>query len=506
MTIEDKTKGPFSWIFNRERQTPTKMPPRRPALRDLTGGLVANEEMLRGLYHGTAAGLQFASPLAYTPIAIPVNMMGLPCPHSDDERTQEVLEEILALMAERIPKLHRSGLLVGTAWRWPRFDSAAMELVWEEIPDQTVPDILVDITTGRPTAILTDEMIEISVAEVRRAFIRRKRRFEPNRVTVQWIGAVPVGVDDATARNVSGTLPIAFTHDADEGELRGHSILSRFIRDLKDYHDIDFMRSEILTKFRPKQVQDVSDFDIWLENNGLSRASLRDFDIADTDLVFNIKDKEATKYEFMPSEATAPYDAALTNKFWKIYEGSGIPEMFWGGLATGNHATADVQMQQAVTYVDQLRQQWNRPYADLFAASLRLLGIVRNETYAPFEMGWNRLESISADVKSQIFARFAQAVGQLSLNAALTKKQLYTLWTLNYPESEPGTFEEFVKGMSDMAGFRQFLGLDYASGLADLNGKGDTGLAKDNPSNLPEGQDAGQEDGADAPDAGEGAK
>jgi hypothetical protein len=472
MSEEHGRRGFFSWFFNRTRETnrdPTKMPARRPFSRDLTGGFTANEDMLSGLYHGTWHGLQFASPLAYTPIAIPVNMMGLPCPHSDDEKTQEVLDEITGMMAERIPKLHRSALLIGSTWRWPRFDAKAQALVWEEIKDSAISDLLLDLTTGAPTAVLTDEEFALSVAENSVVYVRRKRRFDLQRVAVAWSGQVPSGLGDVTSRNTMGSLPVVFAHDAEEGELRGHSVLSRIIRDLKDYHDIDYMRSQILTKFRPKQVQDVSDLKAWLQNNGMAADDVAGFDVAETDLIFNIMEKEKTSYEFMPSDATAPYDKALENKFWKIFEGSGIPEMFWGGLATGNHATAAVQMQQAVTYVDQLRQQWNHPYSDLYAASLRLLSIVRMETYQDFEMGWNRLESISADVKSKIFSSFATAITAIAGAAALTKKQLYTLWALNYPDSEPGTFEEFLQGISDMAKHSAFAKAPYEI-IMDLEG------------------------------------
>jgi hypothetical protein len=199
--------------------------------------------------------------------------------------------------------------------------------------------------------------------------VRRKRRFDTRQIIVKWSGQIPAGLSDVTARNIIGALPVPFAHDTDEGEIRGHSVLSRIIRDLKDYHDIDYSRSEILTKFKPKQVQEVKDLAKWLENNGMTATDVVDFDIAETDLIFNLKDEESTEYEFMPSEATAPHEMALQNKFWKIFEGSGIPEMFWGGLATGNHATADVQMQQAVTYVDQLRQQFSRPYINLYAST-----------------------------------------------------------------------------------------------------------------------------------------
>jgi hypothetical protein len=381
------------------------------------------------------------------------------------------------MMAERMPKLHCAALLVGTAWRWPRYDVATQELVWEEIRDSTISDILLSITTGRPTAVLTDEEFALSIGENNVINVRRKRRFDLQQVAVRWSGQVlHAGVQDVTARNVVGSLPMTFAHGADEGEIRGHSVLSRIIRDLKDYHDIDYMRSEILTKFRPKQVQDVSDLKTWLTNNGMDADDVSGFDVAETDLIFNIKDKEATNYEFMPADATGSCEKALENKFWKIFEGSGIPEMFWGGLATGNHATADVQMQQSVTYVDQIRRQWDKPYVDLFAASLRLLSIVRMENYQSFEMGWNRLEAISADMKSQIFARFAQALSQISGAAAMTKKQLYTLWTLNYPESVPGTFDEFTAGLSEMARHSAFAKAPYEL-IFDAEEGGSTGAA-----------------------------
>ncbi len=456
----------FSWTFGKERTTPTKTPPRRPFPKDKTGGMVANEEMLLGLYHGTHSGLQFASPLAFTPISAPVNMMGLPTPTSTDERTQEVLDEITATMAERIPKLNRSAILLGTAWRWPRFDAKSRALVWEEIPDSIVADILIDIVTGKPSEILTDEQISISTAENAVAIVQRKRRFEQARVTIRWFGQRPADVQDYSGRNIAGILPIPFAHDTDESEIRGHSSLSRIIRDLKDYHDTDYRVSEILTKFLPKQIQEVEQVGKWLENNFGSESfdALSDYDVSGNDLIINRRGEESTSYEYLPEGATSAHEKSLERKYYKIIEGSGIPELFWGPLATGNHASTTEHMQQAISYVDSIRREMNAPYYDLYAASLRILSIARMESYGEFTMGWNRLESVSADIKSQIFSRFSQALSQLSNASVLTKKQLWTLWTLNYPESKPGEFEEFASGLSDMAQFRQFAGMSYAEG------------------------------------------
>jgi hypothetical protein len=470
--IHSRNGGSFSWSSGKENATPTRMPARRPAPRDMTGDKPVNEEMLRGLYHGDYRGLQFASPLAFTPIARPVSMMGLPTPTSEDERTQEVLDEIVAMMADRIPKLHRTFALLGTAWRWPRFDIDSGALVWEELPDSIVSDILVDLVTGRPGAILTDEQIAISIAENQVVYIQRKRRFDPAQVTVRYFGQKPQSIQDFTARNVAGILPCVFAHDADEGEIRGHSALARIIRDLKDYHDIDYRVSEILTKFLPKQVQSTDDVGKWCENNlGTSDpSSLVDYDVAGSDLVINRKGEE-TDYKHLPEEATAAHEKTLERKYYKIIEGSGIPELFWGPLATGNHASTETDYQQAIGYVEGLRRELDRPYHELFAASLRILSIVRGENYQPFEVKWNLLESVSAETKSKIFQAFAAGVSSLAGSATITKPMLYKIWKMNYPESTDATFEEFIAGMEEMAIFKQFVGETYGQGLEDFQAK-----------------------------------
>lgn len=464
---------PFSWFAGRfggrHDVDVTKLPfPRRPAPVDASGGLQANADMLLGLYHGGYKGLEFASPLAFTPILKPVNMMGLPTPYSEDEATQDALDEIVALMSDRMPQLHRAALLLGTGWRFPRWNAKEQRLVWEEIGDGTVSDILVDLATGRPRAILTHEQIKLVTGENITAYVERKRRYEESLVTVKWMGDRPAGVEDVTFVNMSGTLPVAFPHEPDEGQIRGHSALARIARDLKDYHDIDYMRSETLAKFRPKQVQTAKDIGAWLKQNGLSDADFPTFDFAGNDFILNLEGSETTKFEFLSEGATKPYSDALTNKFWKIVEGSGIPELFWGPLATGNHASTETQLQDAVSYVESLRTQWLKPYHRLFAASLRLLEVARMQRFQPFEMRWNRLESLSAVAKSEIFLRFSQSISSLSSSAMATKEQIYALWQANYPEIPVGEFADWVAGTKDMAKFRQFLGLDYASGQEDF--------------------------------------
>lgn len=465
----------FTWFHDilnnfsgRRSHDVTKTSGHRPAPKDSSGGLPANEGMLRGLYHGNYPGLEFASALTLTPILTTVSMMGIPTPVSEDERTQEVLNEVVALMSDKFHQLHRSGLLLGTAWRFPRFDATTQQPVWEPIPDVSISDILLDIVSGSPRAILTHEQIKLQTGENITEFVERKRRFELGRVEVKWIGSHSADVRDITARNVSGELPIPFSYDADESDIRGYSIFARIIRELKDYHDIDFMRSETLAKFRVKQVQTVKNITAWLGQNGLDPESFASLDVADQDFILNLFGDESTKFEFLPESATKPYSEALKGKYMKIVEGVGIPEIFWGISLSGNHADGDNQVQKGVDFVKSIRDQWTRPYQRLFSATLRLLSIARMETYQPFKITWNRLDSLSATAKAEIFAKFAVSVSTLAGCAMVTKQQVYDLWVANYPDIPVGEFEEWVAGIQDMASFRQFLGLDYASGLEDF--------------------------------------
>jgi hypothetical protein len=468
--------GPFSfsWDKGQEKYTPTKRNAHRPGHRDLTGGLQANEDMLRGLYHGTWMGLQFASPLAFTPINLPVQMMGLPTPKADDDDplTQQRLNEITDAMSPVIPKINRSFLLVGTAWRFPRFDSKSMTIAWEEIPDKVVQDIIIDVITGRPVSILTDEMIKLATGENRVALCQRKRTYTRDRVDVRWYGERPLQAVDYSALNVAGGLPVAFAHDADENEVRGYSALARIIRDLKDYHDTDYRVSNILTRFVPKQVQNVESPKTWREENGLAtEAEAAEYDIATEDLVIN-RLNEATAMLYLPEGATSAHEKALERKYWKIVEGSGIPEIFWGLSLTGNHADGDNQVQKGVKHVDQIRDEVTAPYHELYAQSLRVLSVAYGETYKPFKMGWNELESISAETKSKIFLNFAQGVAALIDKAGLTDKMLHSLWEATFPKATPDDFAEFKAGLGEMAVHRAALE-DYAlaADIAAAGGK-----------------------------------
>jgi hypothetical protein len=435
---------PFSWFRPREevRET-TKQDARRPAMHDLTDGMVCNIDLTRGLFRNTYPGMKLAGSLAYAPIAHPVAFMGVPTPKAEDDAVQETLDAIVAAMTKRMTSLHITVPRDGTAWVWPKYDAKGGRLVWEFLPDESVVDIVKSPDTQEIQAIYTDEEFKIVTGENLFTFARRKRVFTRQTISVKWTQVGTLGADlmDKTTRNVLGILPIPFANMPDADESRGHSDYERILYDLKDYHDIDYARSEILTKFKPKMVQEVSDPKAWLANNGYD--SLCDVDPWSIDFVVNITGKEKTTFETAKG-ATDSYEKALENKYWKLVEGSGIPEIFWGLQAAGNQASVDDQRQAMVRYVEMKRTQLNDSYTALFRASLALLAIAGVGVSGDFKMQWNRLSSISEAVKATIFSNFAQGLSAIIKAGGITKQQTYNLWMANYPEATEATFDEFL--------------------------------------------------------------
>jgi hypothetical protein len=454
----------FDWFKGEsETNTPTKQQPRRPSQRDWTDSLQVNGVLTRQLYHNSYPGMKLAGSMAFNPIAVPVWFMGLPIPKSESDSIQEIIDDILETKSREMVQIHLQCHREGTIWIYPFFSSKQNKVVWEFIPDDVVTDIIRDIDSGDVVEIITDEEILLTISYGRNITVRRRRTFSKTKVTTQWFSGrseLPNQLIDKAQRNVAGILPIPFANNRDGDEVRGHSDYERIVTDLKDYHDIDLKRSEMLAKFDAKMVQYVKDVENWKKNNGWN--NLTDINIGTTDLIINLFEQEKTEFAF-PERAHEAYDSALKNKFRKIVEGSGIPEIIWGTRVTGNHATSEEQMDTLVKFVEDKRSQKNKSYLDLFSATIKLILI---STIQPEEIDiqieWNNLDAVSEKVKSEVFLNFSRGVNQLINSAGITKDQLFKTWRYMYPQATEDDFDEFEIGLAKMARHKQFQNEDFA--------------------------------------------
>jgi len=460
----------FNWFKdNGQTGNPTKVDKRSPIYRDWTDSLQINYRLTSGIYHNSYPGMKLAGGLAFPPIAVPVWFMGLPyvSPVSEDDETQEILDSVTLKFSRLLQQIHTQCHRDGTLWIWPHFSIKTMSVIWETIRDDTVSDIIRDLDTNEIIKVITDEQIKISTDYNTTVEVRRKRIFTKQKIEVEYLsgeGLLPSNIKSKVMRNPINILPIPFSNNSDSDEVRGHSDYERIITDLKNYHEIDLAWSRMLSKFNVKMVQNVQDVKSWKENNGFS--SLSEIEIDKIDLIFNLTDKETTDFIF-PENAHAAYDQKLKNTYRKIVEESGIPEIVWGLKTEGNRASVEESMGTLMKFVHDKQDQKNDAYKKLYTATLQLSNIVnmRNVPTIDLDVTWDDLDAVSDEVRSIIFRNFAQGMAAIFANASGTKQQAFNMWKNLYPQQTKEDFDEFVKGISDMGGHKQWTTASYNEAL-----------------------------------------
>jgi hypothetical protein len=449
---------------------PILYPTRRPQTVDWTDGFACNVALTRGLWHNAAPGLKLAGSLAFTPIMVPLMLMGMPIPKVKDENLQAEYTRIVEDHSEDFRMIHLQSHRDATCWIWPFWSSKLNRDVWEFIPDDSISDIVRDLETGEVVKIIVDEELVVTVDYLTVAIVRRRRSFTKEKLVVEWLGgntALPGYLKTMTFNNVLGILPIPFANNRDGNEVRGHSDYERILTDLKNYHDTDLASSQFLIRFKPKQIQSVSDPEMWLKNNGF--ADIAELDVAMNDFILNLYDKEKTEY-LWPQGAHDAYEKKLSQIYWKLVQGSGIPELMWGTKVEGNLASADNQVDLVVQFIGDKQDQKIEPYKKLFQATARIRAMAKLAIIPdiPVEIEWNALDLIPERIKAQILGSFASAMSSLVTSAGISKEIMYNFYQRFYPELTPDTQEEFDKGLSDMAKHKAFSGMTY-SDIMDLN-------------------------------------
>lgn len=457
----------FDWFKGKsDTETPTRTAARRPMPRDWTNSLVVNSALTQGLFHNTYPGLKLAGAMAWMPIAVPIWFMGLPTPRSDDPRTQQALTEIVEQMSRVMTQIHYESHRDGTAWIMPKYSAREMRLVWTSLPDDTLQDIALDIETRARLAVYSDEMITLTYGRNLQVTVQRQVDYRPDRITTKYFGASQLpsaaNLRGGIVRNPAGVTPIPFANNAGVNELRGHSDYERIVTDLKNYHDINLSWSEVL-RTRPKlAINHAESASEWLTNNEVT--SFADFDMINRDMIINVGD-ESAEFISLSAAVSSLYKDALGINFKKISEGSGIPELFWGGMNASNEAGAERNVDIAIKYVQEKQDQHIEPYHEALAASLRLKAQAEMFTPQPFTVSWNELDVVSPATRARIFASFANGIAALVNSAAVSDDQAHRLWMAFYPNETETDFDKFMTGLSSMAKHKSFAAAAYLDQL-----------------------------------------
>jgi hypothetical protein len=428
---------------------------RSPAERDLTktaisampsstrrtGGL-ASARLLKAVYTGAAQDFNLASGFTYPAIAVPKQLAGVPV-------TGEAYPELQTYLLDEGPVITQTMLVTGTAWRWARWSDRLRRLVWEAIPDEAIGSqgIETDPDTGEITAIRTDENIEFNGPDFRTRYARRKRAITPETVTEEWTGDI---TRFARYRNPFGFMPVPFGHDCWESDWRGQSVYGRIIRLIADNHDIRRNRDEILALFRPKMIQTVQNVGQWMEHNikyaGADKDRYSPFDAA---LALNLEG-EKTEYLYIGNDATIQHTAAIQENNKEIMIASGLPELLFGGLATGNYASTDSQIRAAVEYVREIRREMTRPYQKLLNQSAHILSYMKFEQAEAVEVKWGTLDMTSPEQRSRIIGSYASAISTLLGSGSVSKEGALYFTKLMFEDYPAEDGARYLAGINEM--------------------------------------------------------
>jgi hypothetical protein len=454
----------------------TKKPRNPPEKIDLTFPKTVNAAFLRGLYNNTEPGYRLGAQLCRPPIDVPLAFMGFP--HHDISDWDLVDNE--KFWQERFVFYNKYYLttkqtiqfmchLYGTIGIFPWFDSSAGFVRWKFIRPEYVPDdgVIMDPETEEITGIITDIQYCFLAENGKQYIYREKRQYSERRIVTRRTGDIPPGMRSEVIRNnPSGILPVFFRNNAEPGEFEGHSDLQRIIPHVKGYSQINQTAHEELGNNRTKLVQyTADDVNKWAVNNGFAdedgKLDPSKINIQDIDLILNLYDKEKSEF-IIPVGIVDNHIRLLEVDFKNIYQGSGLPEMLWGGKITGNHATASEQMGVLLSFVNKKQNQADQPYGVLVNATMQLEAMANNQTKPEGIINvWNDLDSLTELERSQIFDNYASGLQKLidsnSIDLQSTHKILYEL-TNGLITSD---YDDFKKQVLEFGSIRAALEQDY---------------------------------------------
>ena len=419
----------------------------RPAERKMNGGLAANYKLLKGLYTGAAQDLALSTYLSGGMVDVPKNMAGIPGVIPDQGQDDSLIKELNTLIVDEYPVMIITMLTQGTAWRWARWSDKLHRLTWEAIPDSSITSIIIDLDTGEIAELWTDEQIEYNKGETATANTTRKRHITREMITEDWKGDVNKTVQ---YKNPFGFMPIPFGHNCYEGDWRGNSVYGRVFRLMKSNHDIAYKRDEILTEFEPKLIQQVKNAAAWMKNNtteiGIEEKNIDPF----SRKLFLNMEGEDTKFLYLPGDATDQHTKALENNELKIVKGSGVPELFFGAIATGNHASSETDRLLALDYVRGIRRELTKGTQEIVNQSLCILAFMRFTQPPQVSIQWGNISLLSEAQKAQVMGAYAQAIVPLLGNGAISPEGAFYLTKELYPEFPAEDKDHFMAGLDEM--------------------------------------------------------
>ena len=159
---------------------------------------------------------------------------------------------------------------------------------------------------------------------------------------------------------------------------------------------------------------------------------------------------ETTGFIYLPADATAQHTAAIKDNELKVIKGSGMPELLFGALATGNHASTDAQLLNALDCIKGIRRDLTKGTLQIINQSLSILAFMRFTQAPSVSIQWGNLSLLSESQKAQIMSSYSSAIVNLLNNGAISKEGAFFFTKELYPEFPAEDPDHFMSGLNEM--------------------------------------------------------
>jgi hypothetical protein len=444
---------------------------------DLTFPETANYDLLINLYNNTEPGYKLGAFLCAPVIDIPLNFMGFPHFEFEDNQEEfwdeqlEYYNEKFVIIKQNIQLLAN---LIGTLAVFPWFEASTGRVKWRFIKSKDISDVLIDPSTKQYSGFVTTVYYQFYTMDDKTLYnFKEKTTYTKSKIIVTRSGILPRGITQSVIRkNPTGILPVLFCNRKIEGDFEGHSEIEKIIPLIKAYSQVNKVAHENCLNMKAKLVQEVSDVNTWLSNNGYD--DLSEVSIENKDFIVNKAGAEKTEV-IVPQHVIENFEKILNIDYWGICQTTGVPEMLWGLQMVGNASSPETQKSSFIAYIGKLQAQYYNPYHELITATLGLIGLAYNMTPPEkINIPWNDIDSLTETERSIIFKNYSDAIMQLLNSKAISRRTAYNILKELLKDKVEISYEDFEAAIKADGELSSYLDQAYYDMKNDGTGNGNS--------------------------------
>lgn len=423
-------------------------------------------ELARQLYQNNnddyKLGAHFVRPI----INSTVGFMGVPHFQCEDDSAQEILDSFALDNTSKILKTHTDALKLGDSYVWitreevnnPLYPDKPNRLVYNFIPPEEIKDILLDPTTGEPTAYILKNHQEWEDVEGNKFKCDIIQSITAEERTIQIEGDTPEGISAGTTPNTWGFIPIVhFKNEPDETLKYGQSDIEPIEPLLKAYHDVMLhalkgskMHSTPKLKMKLKDVKGFLQNNFGIDDPVKFAKEGGKVNLDGHEILFMTTDEDAGFIEV--NSATGDAQVLLNLLFYCIVDVSETPEFIFGVHTPSALASVKEQMPIMANKIRRKREQFTEQWRMLARMVLIMSAQSVGGNFSSYDvtLGWDEVTPKDDKESAETLNNVANA-----LETAITGNFISNESAANFLAKYVDTMSDYISSDEGVVGERE---------------------------------------------------